>query len=236
MQTIDIKTKRKSFDEVAEALLEGVSGPPTALREIFPRFNIKAAIESPLLPTAGKLVSVDDHYVIFYASNLTKARVEFTVAHELAHAVFDQMAEMPKLKGATLERACDHLAAALLMPKRAFTNRVGSPATIAGVAAAAREFNVSMHAAAARCEELYECLMFRTVDGVTEWKTRLAPVEEPPVKRLVKAAFAGDRDQQPVLLTAPGLTGLWTFECELQGATGTFLLRRKATPLRGARN
>lgn len=223
---IDKPHGRKSFDEIAESLLDGIRCPPTALRDLFPRFNIKAAVESPLLSSAGKLTDVDGELLILYASNLTKMRVEFTIAHELAHAVFDQNSELPRLSGETLERACDRLAAALLMPKRPFLARVGPP-TIASIGTAARDFNVSLHAAAVRCEELAECLMFRIVDGNLSWKTQLAPVNEPAVKRLVKDAFAGDTEEHPVLLGGNGLAGWWMLESEVQRGEGTFLLRRK---------
>src|SRR5262245_5316501 len=77
---------RKTYDEIAESLLNGVSCPPTDLRQLFPRFNIKNAVASPLLPTAGKLTRIGDTFVILYAENLTQTRVDFTIAHEIAHA------------------------------------------------------------------------------------------------------------------------------------------------------
>ncbi|HKR65722.1 MAG TPA: ImmA/IrrE family metallo-endopeptidase [Thermoanaerobaculia bacterium] len=223
------KPARKSYDDLAEELLRDMPArPPTPLRALFPKFRIKDALPSPLLRTAGKLTAIDDSFIILYASNLAKNRVEFTIAHELAHAVFDQHSDMPKLEGDTLERACDRLAAALLMPKRAFTTWVGTP-SIRTITVAARDFNVSMQTAAARCEELTDTSMFRLADGAVEWKTRLAPFDDPAVKRLVRAAFEENvLHAENIFLTNAGRGGFFTFEAEVaKRGEGTFLLRRQ---------
>jgi Zn-dependent peptidase ImmA (M78 family) len=217
---------RRSYDDLAEELLRGIPSPPTAVRKLFKKFGIKEAVASPLLTSAGKLMSMDGHFVILYASNLARNRVEFTIAHELAHAVFDQLPDMPKLEGEKLERACDRLAAALLMPKSTFTKWVGAP-TIASIGIAARDFNVSIQTAAARCEELQECSMFRLVDGAVEWKTWLAPVDDPTVKRLVRAAFEGDVRSESFFLSAAGRAGIFALEADiLRRGEGTFLIHR----------
>lgn len=212
-------------EAIASKYLEGVTTPPTALQELFPRLHIKGAQEVAAIDNSGELRQESDGLRIVYATNESPGRVNFTKAHEVAHAI--AKAELPniQIKKYELERFCDSLAAALLMPKALFRDALGTPVTLAHLKSAAMKFLVSLHAASIRCEELTGCLSFHIEDGRVVWATRSVPSRLPMLRDLVRDILGGLTQPDPIFMTTKRYSGYWTVEFEKHGNACTVFLR-----------
>jgi hypothetical protein len=91
---------------VVSRLLEGVHCPPTNLEELGLRLNVRR-IRYENLPVAGALVRVDDGFEILCSSAAANGRQQFTIAHEIAHAIFESTGPRCPQAGGELERLCD---------------------------------------------------------------------------------------------------------------------------------
>ena len=116
---------------VADRLLDGVPGPPTDLEAIAPRLNI-TGFRAEDVPFSGELRREGSGFAVVYSSALSPARRRFTVAHELAHALFETSGRNCPRVGRELERLCDKIAAELLMPRKVFLEWPGQQSPLEG--------------------------------------------------------------------------------------------------------
>ncbi len=91
---------------------------PTALaRALLGRDGVRV-VPNGQIPRDAYLARVYDRWFICVRKGLSRERIRFAVAHELAeHALRGQVAE-------DIEQACNAIAAAVLAPRRAFTRRM----------------------------------------------------------------------------------------------------------------
>lgn len=115
---------------LAEAERLGVAGPPLDVFAFAAEKGIKLRARSDL--TDAQLSTDDSGLTIRYNPNRPRGRLRFSIAHELAHAVFPDAAEQLRHRTPTgavdtagdtdsweLELVCDVIAAELLLPERA---------------------------------------------------------------------------------------------------------------------
>lgn len=120
------------------------------------------------LPFEGGLFDLPGgELIIKLNANSPLTRGRFTLAHELAHLLLDTVPAFRKATSQTdelLERACDMIAAELLMPSheaRQFIQDLGSPSP-EKLKTLADRYTVSLHAAAIRVHfdfQLWKCFI-----------------------------------------------------------------------------
>lgn len=216
-----------AIEKLATFYLAGDQALPTNLEMLFPRLRIKA-VQVAQSRRAGELRRDGGGYRIIVNANATPERARYTIAHELAHAIL--AAELPQVPtrlcdNKRLESACDALAAALLMPTRAFRQALGEPPTLRALKATAQAYGVSLQAAAIRAEELTRCVTFRISDGKREWQTKGVDASHPSLKDVVRELLRGNRWDEPVIMTTKHHTGAWHVEYDIDEADCTVFLR-----------
>lgn len=154
------KTVQDAVRTVTTRLLDGVICPPTDLQEVAKRVGV-VAIDVAELPYPGELREDRDGFRVVLAQGLPDGRRRFTIAHELAHAVFGQTgARWPRF-GDELEEMCDMIAVEFLMPSDLFVEQLRTaPVSLDHVRALARTFQVSLLAAGKRCSEFQPVSVF----------------------------------------------------------------------------
>lgn len=129
MAEVGVSTPIEAIEAKANDLLEfvGVVGPPVNL-EILASFTDVLRIEENDMPESGRLVpTLDGHFIIQVRSGDNRGRRNFTIAHEIGHALMPGATELnqPKVDVQTgwykkeddeEEFLCDVAARTLLLP------------------------------------------------------------------------------------------------------------------------
>ena len=144
---------------VAGKFLEGAGGPPFDLEEIQKRLKVNS-VETENIPFSGELRRGDDGYTIVLSRHLSPGRRQFTIAHELAHAILETTGPRCPRSGSELERICNMLATELLMPRSLFLRLLGGGTSIRKIIELSRTFGTSVSATAIRLGELRQCSTF----------------------------------------------------------------------------
>jgi hypothetical protein len=145
--------------------------PPPFPPEVYARIlGIPIQIAPELREWDALLVPTDGSYRILCRADVTPGRRRFSLAHELSHLFFEAATEDRLFMRARkaddyyltetdrrLERACDALAAELLMPREWFARAVAERGfTAAAVPHLAGDYAVSLEAAALRAVDVGE--------------------------------------------------------------------------------
>jgi len=162
-------TVEKAAEVVATRLLEGVRCPPTDLEALRPRLNVSEYEPIDGLPISGELRKDGDGFKIVYSASLQPGRRRFTIAHELAHAVFETTGPNCPRYGNELERICNMLASELLMPRRILVEHVGSSIHPGRIYDLARVFETSLMATALRCHQVFGISIFQVENACLVW-------------------------------------------------------------------
>jgi hypothetical protein len=142
-----------SIPVVVSKLLTGIPCPPTCLDSLCNRLGV-ATVTDDVFPVAGELRQGSNGYQILCASGQSDTRRRFTIAHELAHLVFEQSGRGCPRTGSELEQLCDMIAAEILMPMEIFKRELeGVRPNAVGISQLASMFHVSLTATAIRCAE-----------------------------------------------------------------------------------
>src|SRR5580704_14110342 len=99
--------------------LDRLDCPPTDLNAVAARLSV-TRITYEDLPFPGELRRNSQGFEIACSSYLSASRRRFTVAHELAHVIFETTGPNCPTRGRELERLCDMLASEILMPQNEF--------------------------------------------------------------------------------------------------------------------
>jgi hypothetical protein len=155
---------------VFQGIQAGWSGPPYdpfALAEL-----LKIQVEpSQDVVDARMLAAGGEKFRIEFNPNRSRARTNFSVAHELAHTLFPDCAQAVRNRSLhshlgqdewQLEALCNIGAAEILMPVGSFKYEEGSPTSIDTVGRLQREFSVSSEAVLLRIAKLtaQRCFVF----------------------------------------------------------------------------
>jgi hypothetical protein len=162
----------RAISFIVERLTAGVPCPPTDLDALRIRLDVTACDSVPELPVAGRLIpDTGGGYRLEFASDLSRGRARFTVAHELGHAFFQT--NWPRLprQGRELERLCDMFATEVLLPRAAVVQLVQGTPTLADVFMLSRAFQTSVAATAIRLTELFRLSAFEIQDGEVLWSS-----------------------------------------------------------------
>lgn len=167
-----------------ESFVRAHRSPDQSLENLAHRLGVnRIAAES--LPFEGGVFELPGgELVIKINSQSSVSRKRFTLAHEIAHLLLDSVPAFRKAQGtdAALERACDAIAAELLIPTGVATNFVrglGQPSP-ENLRRIAREYSVSLQTAAIRVHSDFKL-----------WKCCIGCWERQP--RIRTAWFVGQR-------------------------------------------
>lgn len=162
-------TVETAVELLATRLLHGVRCPPTDLEGLGPLLKVNGFESVDGLPISGELRQDGDALKVVYSASLQTGRRRFTIAHELAHAVFEMTGPNCPRHGNELERICDMLATELLLPREIFAEHAGSKIDPGKIYELARVFQTSLMATALRCFELFGTSVFQVEDGRLVW-------------------------------------------------------------------
>jgi hypothetical protein len=157
-----------AIDIITTRLLEGVQCPPTDLEAVRPRLNITQFCAEDIAGS-GELQRDGDGFKVVYSSSLSPTRRRFTIAHELAHAIFESTGPNCPRKGVELERLCDRIAAEILMPQRVFLGQLEQEFSVKRVLELSQLFRTSVSATAIRCAELRKVSVFGVEGHTINW-------------------------------------------------------------------
>jgi hypothetical protein len=121
------------------------------------------------LPISGELRKDGDAFKVVFSASLSAGRRRFTIAHELAHAIFETTGPNCPRYGRELERMCDMLAGEILLPRKIFSDHVGSVIQSASIYQLARDFDTSLMATSLRCCQLFGVSIFQVEKGRIAW-------------------------------------------------------------------
>jgi len=154
---------------LASDLLRGISCPPTDLDAIMARLNVTGHEARHDLAGSGALLRDGDNFKIIYSCQMPNGRKRWTIAHELAHALFEKSGPNAPRHGRELERLCDMIATELLLPRKYFAPRVREGVCLDKVLDLADIFQTSVAATAIRCAEICRVSVFETEAGRLRW-------------------------------------------------------------------
>ena len=176
----DPTSVEQAIETLGDRYLADLSCPPTDLKAISDRLNIKEFREEEFLGS-GELRREKTGLVIVYSPYLSLERRRFTIAHEIAHALFETSGPRFPRYGRELERLCDMFATEILMPKKAFLKAIGSDITLNKVFEVASIFQTSLSATAIRfCELLQKKVSaFEVKNGVVSWSHGIPKKNQP---------------------------------------------------------
>jgi hypothetical protein len=161
-------TVHQAVRDVASGILKGVSSPPTDLDALKPALNV-TRIFSEDLPVSGELRRNDRAFDIVYSSTLSAEQRQFTIAHEMGHAIFELTGPNCPRSGQELERLCDMLATELVFPHETFRECLGKDLSLAKVFDLSRRFRASLSATAIRCAEYRSISVFEAERDRINW-------------------------------------------------------------------
>jgi hypothetical protein len=201
---------------VAGRYLEGLPSPPTDLDAAARRAGVSEILAEDL-PVSGELRRDGKNFKIVYSTYLSEARRRFTIAHELAHAIFESTKVRGPRNGVELERLCDMLASELLMPRDLFLSVGSSEPSVSNLLELAQTFKTSLSATGIRYAKLKGVSIFYIDDGSVAWGSGI--VRKGPVSSLdfgLRLALTHSENGKPmtstVLLSQPKWTGEWKLD------------------------
>jgi len=139
---------------VLKAMDEGWSGPPFDPLALAKYLNIETCASGDILD-ARMIPTADDNFLLEYNPTRPRGRLRFSIAHELAHTLFQDCGDTIRYRRGPntgdrdnwqLEVLCNIGAAELLMPLGSFTKLSDQPPSIDQILVTRKEFDVSVEA------------------------------------------------------------------------------------------
>jgi IrrE N-terminal-like domain len=157
----------EAVGSIASDLLKNIKHPPTDLWALAQRLGVGDIVADDI-PFSGELRKEGPVLILRYGSHLSQGRKRFTIAHELGHAILLRAGLSLPHRGAEVERLCDMFGSALLMPSEVFL-KLAQPISLSRVFQLARQFDVSLAAAAVRCANLLNVSLFQIAGDRIQW-------------------------------------------------------------------
>ncbi len=176
MSGIGSLAERLAQDALDTAGCDPAAAQPTDLSTVARSLAVQTRLlEGPCLE--GQVRWTETGPVIELAEGYALGRTKFTFAHELAHVIVSAAARshrglrfMESRRGRDLERLCDHVAGALLLPEPWLIDYVGREPSLPDVFAASAAADVSPSAVAVRLRQLgYSNVLFLLRRATEDW-------------------------------------------------------------------
>jgi hypothetical protein len=211
---------------VATRTMSGIHCPPTDLDALATRLGI-TSVRSEDLPVSAELRRVNDGYEVVYSLHQPPTRRRFSIAHELAHVIFESTGPNPPRTGQELERLCDMIATEFLLPRDRFMEIAGPEPSLQQVFQLARLFEASLSTTAIRCCELGPGVSFEVEGQRVVWAKGANKGVAGEIDAAVNEAIRGNWVNTEVLRFDRGVGRMWRVEGAPlgQGGRAIFLLR-----------
>jgi hypothetical protein len=223
-----VDTVPEAVRALVTSLRAGTDCPPTDLEAIARRLDVTEIVGDDL-PVSGELRRADGGgFVIAYSTYSSRVRQRFTIAHELAHTLFERSGPRSPRGGVELERLCDLIAAEILLPSDIFREAAGATPSAADVLRLAKLFETSVTATALRCCELDGCSAFEIHGGRVSWARGAFRRVETELEPMVEAVLAGATVPDSIVeVRSNEVSGTWSASGAPlgNGDRGVFLLR-----------
>jgi hypothetical protein len=194
-------------------LLSGISCPPTDLDALGARLNVAGIDDDEQTPVVGELRRDKGAFRIVCAAGQSPVRRRFTIAHELAHVVFESSGPRAPRVGDDLEKLCDMLSAEILMPRTVFEYALGErPVDATTIRALASRFQTSLTATAIRCADLRPVSVLDVQDGRVRWTRGPVRPTRYQLDQLMGQAFDGEPGDGLVFVERAGRGHVYTSE------------------------
>ena len=191
---------------VVSKVLAGISCPPTDLDALCARLNVAEVVDDDDIPVVGELRHEDGTFRILCSASQSQVRRRFTIAHELAHILFESTGPGAPRVGADLERLCDMIAAEILMPSTVFQEALNqAPINATLVRRLASRFQTSLAATVLRCAEFRPLSVVRIQEGQKKWIRGPARATDYQLKRLLKHLLDGAPGDDLLVVERAGL-------------------------------
>lgn len=165
---------------VVQKFFGDLAGPPLDLNAAASKLNVALCEED--IPVSGELRKNGKDYKIVFSRYLSPGRRRFTIAHEMAHLLFELSGKNPPRTGSEVERLCDMLASEILMPAHHLLDTIHENAAPHRVVQLSKSFETSIQAAAIRYSILKKVSVFQIEGDNVIWGTGV--VRKGPVKDL----------------------------------------------------
>ena len=202
----------KAVPAVVAQILSGISCPPTDLDALCARLNVAEIVDDDI-PVVGTLCRENGTFRIVCATGQSAARRRFTIAHELAHVLFESSGPRAPRVGTELERLCDMLAAEILMPRAVFQSALGG-ARVDSVAvkALASQFQTSLTATAIRCVDFRPISVVDVHERRVRWTRGTAQPTGYQLEQLLTQLINGDVRNELVVIPRAGVAKFYRGE------------------------
>ena len=202
----------KAVPAVVAQILSGISCPPTDIEALCARLNVAEIVDDDI-PVVGTLCRENGTFRIVCAAGQSAARRRFTIAHELAHVLFESSGPRAPRVGTELERLCDMLAAEVLMPRALFQSALGG-AIVDSVAvrALASQFQTSLTATAIRCVDFCPISVVDVDRGQVRWRRGPAQPTPHQLEQLMSELTSGDVRDGLVVIPRAGVAKFYRGE------------------------
>jgi len=220
---------------VVAGYLDGIACPPTDLEALSPRLNV-IEIRAEDIPFSGELRREKGGFVVVCSSSLGGPRKRFTIAHEMAHAIFAASGPGWPRTGKELERLCDMMATELLMPRSLFLERCDAFVSLEKIRDVGRLFQTSLSATAIRCAELFGLSVFEADREEIRWgygEIRKGPLGriDADLRASILDGFKGpNRSDILWIKTDRNGPSWWKFECQRLGKEDRALVLLRPMP------
>ena len=191
---------------VINRVLAGISCPPTDLNALCARLNVSEVVDDDDIPVVGELHRENGTFRIHCSMGQSPVRRRFTIAHELAHVLFESSGPRAPRVGVDLERLCDMLAAEILMPRAVFEAALNRSAIDAPlVRQLASKFQTSLTATALRCTELRPISLVYISDGRRKWSRGPVRASDYQLKQLMNHLIDREPGDGLIVIERAGL-------------------------------
>lgn len=161
-------TVEEAVRAIVKNILIGVPCPPTNLEALAERLGV-SEICGEDLPVSGELRRDGKLLKVVYSTHLSPQRKQFTVAHELGHAIFESTGARPPRAGEELERICDMLASEILMPQEVFSSFTSGEPSVAQILETSQVFKTSLFATSIRYTKAKRVTVFYLEENNIAW-------------------------------------------------------------------
>lgn len=219
---------------VVNRILAGISCPPTDLSALCGRLDVTEVVEDDDIPAVGELRRENGTFRIFCSAGQSAFRRRFTIAHELAHVLFESSGARAPRVGAELERLCDMLAAEILMPRPVFEEALNQAAVDGSVIRElAARFQTSLTATVLRCVELRPISVVCIREGRMKWSRGPARASGYQLRQLIGQLIDGELGDGFIVIERAGLRGFYRGEWirTMSDRSGLLLLTPESRPV-----
>ena len=203
----------EAVPRVVSRVLAGIHCPPTDLGALCARLNVVEVLDDDDIPVVGELRRKNGVFQILCAGGQSAVRRRFTIAHELAHVLFESTGPGAPRVGADLERLCDMIAAEILMPstvfRAAFTQTVVNGAVVRLLAGT---FETSLTATVLRCSEFRPLSVVCVHQGRKKWSRGRARPTDYQLGQLLRHFVDGEPGDDLVAIERAGSAEIYRGE------------------------